>query len=314
LAQYLLEGRDLSLNRTRVRHTGAVLKNNVAVERTDCWMPLLGSLIKTGANKEVQYSERSKDVWQSLVHELKKDEVGYLAAPAWTMDALSSHVDLHFLKTAKAAMWISQGEAIPPKLAETFAELGIPIRATYSSEEVGLIGAECSKLSGYYHVATSNVLVEVIERQAEIDGVRLGRVLVTHLHSYATPFIRYDLGDLACLSDKCPCGHNGPTIHNLNGRVSSVLKHRDGRLSPFHILSKHVVARVPCTEYRIRQTAFDRLVIEFGGRSGLHAGEISAITSLLKERTAPEIDVEVRACEQLDWGQSRKRLVFRCEI
>ena len=51
-----------------------------------------------------------------------------------------------------------------------------------------MIGAECSKFSGYYHVATSNVIVEVVDRRFEIDGINLGKVLVTHLHSYATPF------------------------------------------------------------------------------------------------------------------------------
>jgi phenylacetate-coenzyme A ligase PaaK-like adenylate-forming protein len=69
-----------------------------------------------------------------------------------------------------------------------------------------MIGVECNTASGHYHVATSNVIVEVVDQTHDVDGVRLGSALVTHLHSYATPFIRYELGDLACLADKCPCG------------------------------------------------------------------------------------------------------------
>ena len=144
--------------------------------------------------------------------------------------------------------------------------------------------------------------------------MNVGKVLVTHLHSYATPFIRYDLSDLACLRAKCPCGHDGATIYNLQGRASSVLKHRDGRLSGFFIRGKELQALADFTEYRVRQTAFDKIVIELGGRSELRTEEVAVITTFLKERAGPEFDIEVKACEEIDWGQSRKRPAFRCEV
>ena len=177
-----------------------------------------------------------------------------------------------------------------------------------------MIGTECDKFPGYYHVATSNVIVEIVDRRFEIDGMTLGKVLVTHLHSYATPFIRYDLDDLACLRDKCPCGHNGPAIYNLEGRATRVIKHRDGRLSPFRIRTKALAALADFTEYRIRQTGFDKIVIEFGGRSELNGDEIAGVKSYLQGCTGPEFDIEVKACQEIDWGQSRKRPAFRCEI
>ena len=133
-----------------------------------------------------------------------------------------------------------------------------------------MIGAECSKFPGSFHVATSNVIVEGVDRAYEIDGVGVGRVLVTHLHSYATPLIRYELGDLACLRAKCPCGHNGPTIYNLQGRASSVIKHRNGRMSACYIRGQDLAAVVSFAELRIRQTAFDKIIIELGGRAELN--------------------------------------------
>ena len=211
-------------------------------------------------------------------------------------------------------MWIPRGENVEGHLIDALSDLAIPIRANYSSEEVGMIGSECSKCSGWYRVATSNVIVEVVDRVHDIDGIRRGKVLVTHLHSYATPFIRYDLGDLACLSDGCPCGYDGPVISSLHGRVSSVIKHRDGRLSPFHIHGEDLPAFAAFTEYRIRQTDFDKIIIELGGRSELSADEVTAVAAFLKDRAGPDIDIEVKACQAIDWGPSRKRPAFRCEI
>ena len=314
LAQYLMEGRDLSLNRTQIMEADALIRDGISVKKDKGWIGPLGSLIKSGENKRIEYCKLSREDCHKLVQELKKDDVGYLIAGPNVIDALSSLFDLRFLKAAKTAMWIPIGAKPDSKLIEAFTNLDIPVRPTYSSEEVGCIGVSCSKCSGYYHVATSNVVVEVVDRRFEIDGKSVGKVLVTHLHSYATPFVRYDLGDLACLCAKCPCGHDGPTIYNLEGRESSMIKRRDGRLSPFYIRGKELKALADFTEYRMRQTALDKIVIELGGRSELNANEAAAVKAFLKERSGPEFEIEVNACEQIDWGQSRKRPGFRCEV
>jgi len=314
LAQYFLEGRDLSLNRTQIKTVAASVKDGIAVGKTESWIGSLASLFKSGKNKNIEYFTLGSEDCHKLVQELKKDDIGYLIAGPSTIDPISSSFDLSFLKAAKIAMWIPLGAKPDPKLIDEFANLSIPVRAPYSSEEVGIIGAECGRFAGYYHVASSNVVVEVVDRRVELDGMNVGKVLVTHLHSYATPFIRYDLSDLACLRAKCPCGHDGATIYNLQGRASSVLKHRDGRLSGFFIRGKELQALADFTEYRVRQTAFDKIVIELGGRSELRTEEVAVITTFLKERAGPEFDIEVKACEEIDWGQSRKRPAFRCEV
>ena len=311
LAQYFMEGRDLTLNRTRLLD-GAETEE-ILVARDPSWIGALGSFFKSGKSKEIRCFNLRGDECRRVVEELKKDDVGYLIAAPWHMNAIASALGLDFLKQAKTEMWVPFGGEIDPELAQAFANLAIPVRANYSSSEVGLIGAACSKLSGYYHVATSNVVVEVVDRRFEINGSSLGKVLVTHLHSYATPFIRYDLDDLACLREKCPCGHDGPTIYNLQGRAKSVVKHRDGRLSLF-FPGQALAALTDFSEYRMRQTAIDKIVVELGGRSELNADEVAAITTCLQGFTGPNFNFEVKACEQIDWGQSRKRPGFRCEI
>ncbi len=68
-------------------------------------------------------------------------------------------------------------------------------------------------------MAHSNVIVECDEKlTTTFDGEVVGRLLVTHLHSYATPLIRYDIGDFGKLHDQCPCGHDGPTISHIYGQ------------------------------------------------------------------------------------------------
>jgi phenylacetate-coenzyme A ligase PaaK-like adenylate-forming protein len=192
---------------------------------------------------------------------------------------------------------------------------GISVRSTYSAQEIGPIGFECEHISGNYHVATSNVIVEVDSGQSyQLGSHRLGRVLVTHLHSYATPFIRYDIGDLGFLSFECACGHRGPTLSNVYGRGKNLLKHRDGTISPFY-LGASLIAELPeLKDYRIRQTGVGTLVVEVGGRTELSPNEQTTITNLIQKQAGNEFQVEVRPVPEIDWRGSVKRLGFYNEV
>jgi len=77
---------------------------------------------------------------------------------------------------------------------------------------------------------------------------------------------------------------------------------------------KELQALANFAEYRMRQTTFDRIVIEFGGRSELSANEVAGVKSFLKQRAGPDSEIEVKPCEQIDWGKSRKKPGFRCEV
>src|SRR5262249_6939467 len=121
-------------------------------------------------------------------------------------------------------------------------------------EEVGYIGAECRDYPGTFHVAESNVIIEIDHRNSlVVGGTKLGKVLVTHLHSYATPFVRYDIGDFATLSERCQCGHDGPVLSNIYGQKKRLLKRADGSIVPFSMKAGNILNVVKCDEYRIRQ-------------------------------------------------------------
>jgi len=310
-AQYVMEGRDLSLNRTRLYQSNQPVKNGFSVEESPSWMGPLATLFRSGINKNIEYLNPDA---KKLIKELERHDIGYLACRPLFLEWLFNLVDPAFLKRTKTKIWVANAENISNELIRIFSSLEIPIRSVYSSDEVGPIGYGCGAFPGHLHVATSNVMVEVVDASHELDGIRLGKVLVTHLHSYATPFIRYDLGDLACLSETCPCGHLGPTIHRLHGRLSSVLKHRDGKFSSFYIRSESLAALADFTEYRMRQTDYEKIVVEIGGRSELRPEEIGALTAFLKERAGPRFEIEVLAREKIDWGESRKRHGFRSEV
>jgi phenylacetate-CoA ligase len=308
-AQYFLEGRDITLNRTRLYTKAGYNGFDLRVRET--YMRDLAPILRIGQNIHVNYWD--PDIKQ-MVAALRKHRLGHLVASARIVESIFSHFDPAIIRQLSVATWISVGEGISPELRNIFNDMSVPIRATYSSEEVGAIAFECPVHAGHYHCAESNVLVEVASPHFDAAGGRVGKVLVTHLHSYATPFIRYDLGDLAGLLSSCPCGHQGTTIFALEGRESGVLRHRDGRVSAFHIRGKELERLGTFKDFRIRQTDFDRLTLELGGRDGLMEAEQAAFEGFLRDRAGQHFSIEVRACPEIEWGSSRKRHAFRSEV
>ena len=136
------------------------------------------------------------------------------------------------------------GIAIQPKCVVSSAEklfdyqrqtieeaFGCKVYDFYGSHEVPTIAHECSKHSGY-HIAAENVIVEVTDDSGKsLKHGEIGKILLTNLHNYIMPFIRYEIGDLGILSEEmCSCGRSLPLMRSIEGRSGEVLFGSEGRI------------------------------------------------------------------------------------
>ncbi|MBN1151702.1 MAG: phenylacetate--CoA ligase family protein, partial [Dehalococcoidia bacterium] len=94
----------------------------------------------------------------------------------------------------------------------------------YSAFEVYEIASECSAHKGM-HIQAEDIVVEVVNEDGSAAAPdRMGRVIVTNLHNYAMPFIRYELGDLAAIDPTpCECGRHLPRLVGIVGRMSELI-------------------------------------------------------------------------------------------
>ena len=121
-------------------------------------------------------------------------------------------------------------ETLTPDIREAARRvLGVDIADTYSSAEVGVVAVQCPE-SGLYHVMAESLIVELLDEQDEacVPG-QAGRVVVTDVHNFATPLIRYDLGDYAEMAAPCACGRGLPTLNRIVGRRRNMVQLPDGR-------------------------------------------------------------------------------------
>ncbi|MFW6055845.1 MAG: phenylacetate--CoA ligase family protein [Chloroflexota bacterium] len=132
----------------------------------------------------------------------------------------------------------------------------------YSSFEVYEIACECGAHAGL-HVAAEDVVVEVVDDKGNPvpPGVE-GTIVVTNLHNYAMPFIRYELGDNGTLLDgDCPCGRALPRLGSLVGRKNMWLVSRSGRRIAFGTLFLDRLAELGMRQCQVVQETVESVVV-----------------------------------------------------
>ena len=147
--------------------------------------------------------------------------IDYLATTPATLSGVLSAIERMALKAPRIAQVMTSAYAVEPQLRQrTRAMFGASIRDRYSCEEVGPLAFQCPESDDYYHCAVTNAVVEVVDLQGRHvrDGAQ-GNVLVTGLHQWASPAVRYDLNDIATWHARCPgCGNTAPALSQLLGR------------------------------------------------------------------------------------------------
>jgi phenylacetate-CoA ligase len=121
------------------------------------------------------------------------------------------------------------GETLHDGLRERCKRLGdIDIVDMYSSQEVGLIALQCP-VSGLYHIQSESLIVEVLDDAGSpCQPGQVGRVVITDLHNFATPIIRYEIRDYAEVGPICPCGRGLPTLSRIMGRRRNMVTFPNG--------------------------------------------------------------------------------------
>ena len=132
----------------------------------------------------------------------------------------------------------------------------------YGSYEVFEIACECGAHEGM-HIAAEDLIVEIVD-DAGVPvppGVE-GNILVTNLHNFAMPFIRYEIRDEGMmLEGSCSCGRTLPRLGSLIGRKNMVLLSQSGRRISFGALFLDRLANLGMRRYQLVQETLESVVL-----------------------------------------------------
>ena len=138
---------------------------------------------------------------------------------------------------------------------------GCPAYNTYGCREFMLIAAECTHRGGL-HVNADHLRVDLEELSLPGSGAGPRDMVITDLHNYGMPLLRYVNGDLATPgTGTCSCGRGLPLLASVDGRKLDALRTRDGRYVPGEYIVYAFLYAVGVKRYQVVQKQLDEFEI-----------------------------------------------------
>ena len=155
------------------------------------------------------------------------------------------------------------GETVRPELRDRVKRItGLDIEDVYSSNECGTMAIQCPE-SGLYHEMSETVIVEIIREDGEpAQPGEEGRLVITDLHNFAMPIIRYQINDWAERGDACTCGRTLPVINRIIGREHSIMTRPDGSKHWPMFQGMRFAEIAPVRQYQVIQHTRDQVELK----------------------------------------------------
>jgi len=194
---------------------------------------------------------------------------------------------------------------------EIEAVFGTKLYDFYGSRETASIAAECK--NGCIHVFSFNNILEILNRNNKpVTEGEEGRIIVTNLHNYSMPFIRYEIGDAAIPgSETCTCGNFLPCLKKVSGRLEEQFIKKDGSIVIGYffvhligvLLNKGFIKK-----FRVIQEDFDKIKIIAIQDKGLPESEKNEIEQKIRVEMGSDCKILWEFVDTIPTTQSGKYL------
>jgi phenylacetate-CoA ligase len=242
---------------------------------------------------------------------LRRNNPQFIIGYASALYLLAKHCLERGLEIAKPKAIFSTSSKLLPSQRRTVEEaFCCEVYDWYASREMLTMASECSHHSGL-HIASEHVVLEFIKDGEHVEPGERGKVLVTNLHNYAMPFIRYDIGDVGKPSSKsCECGRNLPLMESIEGRTYEIFVTRDGSFTTLRDFDTFFET-IPVKEFQIIQNTLDEIHVKIVKDKGYTQRHTAFIENNLKWAGKAKIVVETVDSIPFEKSGKKKYLVSK---
>ncbi|PPR21754.1 MAG: hypothetical protein CFH40_01518, partial [Alphaproteobacteria bacterium MarineAlpha10_Bin3] len=250
------------------------------------------------------------------LHWIAKERPPYILSYPTNFHALAlrcqaSGIEMPWLKSL-----VTFSEALSPGQRSVIERvMGVTVEDMYSAAEVSMIALQCPEHPQYYHVQSENVLVEVIDDDGTPCAAgETGRVLVTDLHNFAMPFIRYEIGDLAQFGPPCACGRGLPVLQRIFGRVRNMLYLESGEQLFPDIAALHLHEIGPLQQYQMIQKSYHEIEMRLILSRPFRDGEETRMRKMILSALGQSFDLALVRVDEIPRHSSGKFEDFISEV
>lgn len=307
---HLWHKRDFSLKLAAIRESAKGKAQYPDGELSGKWGWASGAIFDTGpcVSLNVTTTAAQQAEW------LHRQQPDYLLTHPSIVDRLARYCLKNDVRLPNLRQVLTLSEVLRPTTRDICREAwNATVCDSYSSREAGYIALQCPDRNGY-HVQSEGALVELINEDGEpCRPGEVGRVVITSLHNFAMPLIRYDIGDRAEVGAPCRCERGLPVIERVLGREQNMLVLPDGEvrwplLSAADIRSLLEIA--PIYRYQFVQHAVDRIEIRLEMDSDPDPEKRACIEAWVRDKFEFPFAVEVTTANDLEPHASGKFFDF----
>lgn len=198
-------------------------------------------------------------------------------------------------------------EALPDDLRDLCQRAwGVELVDVYSTVELGYLAIQCPERD-HYHLQSENAFIEILDDNNQpCKPGETGRVIVTNLHNFSMPLIRYEVGDYAEVGKSCSCGRGLPVITKILGRYRNMLTLPDGtrRYPQLGIQDLYKIA--PVIQFQAVQSEPTTIDINIVIESALTEDQSSQIQDKYQSLFGNDFLIKVNQVEKIGRSKSGK--------
>lgn len=174
----------------------------------------------------------------------------------------------------------------------------------YASRELAHSAYECDM--GGLHVCPTRHL-EILKDGIPAEPSETGDIVITSLHQYALPFIRYKTDDLGSFEiEDCSCGRVFPVLREISGRAADLLLSTDGKIIYGAYLDTVFWKRPEVFRYQAYQPDIQHLHLRIAFKSAVQDHWINQLRSELKSRFGESMQISITPVEKFELTRSGK--------
>ncbi len=259
--------------------------------------------------------DTSEERWLEYIDRIRAYRPYYVAGYAGSLYQMARVARKHNICLYKPEFVYSSAEMLRDFMrGEIEEQFNVKVYDYYGSREVGAIAGECS--AGRRHVLIMNNMVEILDNAHQpVGDAEEGRIVITNLHNYSFPMIRYDIGDTGAMRfEGCPCGSSLPVFEKLTGRVTDHFLLRDGGLVHGGFFTRLFYFRDWVEQFQVDQVDYNRIRISLVPNSKVDDDDVEDINTKIRLVMGADCEVEWLYVDSIEKTMQGKFLYTRCLI
>jgi len=248
-----------------------------------------------------------------FVNRLRKFRPKALIAYPSAAYVLAEYIKQTNVSNLKFEVVVTTGEKLYDHHKQTIKEaFNCDVFEYYGGGEVLSIAYECQE-HHKYHITAENVILEFLRDGKLASPGETGSIVVTDLHNYVMPFIRYQNGDLGVSSNRsCACGRGIPLLESVEGRITDVIVYKGGFISS-PILTT-IFKNLPVKQYQIVQEELGEMTIKIVRADGYSTVHTDYIVDTIHKYAGKDIKIDIQFVDLIPLTNAGKRKVVISKV